>query len=234
MTTNQILPIVLLVVALTGCSAEEAAIDDFSQNLTTYMTTPDEQSLEALTEIYVEMGYIGREGLLESEQDVRERRHRWWKLQAKAQRVLIHDEQWETLSTLYRNGISASDEAQALILSTYKGSDAELLEVMGWGAYHSGEIHQAYKAFEGAALAENSRAELLRGMAYHYGCADLYQIWGELTEYRRSFKGDAIPLSEPGISRRKLVEARMNLRKGRAPEIPEQCPIKPSTKNASS
>lgn len=229
MTTKRVLvlPILLLATVLSGCSDKDAAIDEFSQSLTAYMTSPDEQGLQALIESYMDVGYIGTKGLLEREEDAKERRHRWWKIQGKTQRVLIHSAQWGALSTMYRNGMRASDEAKELLALKYQGNDAELLEVLGWGAYRSGEIYQAYKAFEGAALSDNSRATLPRGFAFHYGCADLYQIWGELKDYRSGFDGDPIPLSEPTLSRRELVEARAQLRKGVAPEIPANCPIKP-------
>lgn len=224
---GKLLSIVALAALLGGCGGEQAAIDNYSQHLAAYMENPNEQTLNNLKVAYVEIEHIGWEGVFETRNDVLDRLRRWRNIKAKTQKTLIDDAQWETLTFLYRNGMKASDEAEDLLSLKYKGNDAELLEAAGFGAYRRGEIYQAYKAFEGAALADTSRAFLPRGFAFHYGCADLYQIWGELEDSRKMFQGNSIPLSEPSLNHRELIEARTLLRKGIAPEISESCPIKP-------
>lgn len=224
---GKLLSIVALTVLLVGCWSKDSTLDNYSKLLTAYIENSNKQTLNNLKAGYVDVGYIGREGLFDGEERVRERRRRWWGLQAYTQRVVISDAQWEALSFLYKEGMEATYEAEELLFLKYKGNDPELLEAAGFGAYRKGELYQAYKAFEGAALSDASKATLPRGFAFHYGCADLYQVWGELRASQRTFEGLAIPLSEPKLSSRELVEARMQLRKGIAPEIHESCPIKP-------
>ena len=224
---GRLLSVTVLITLLGGCGSEQAALDNYSQLLSAYMESPSKQTMNNLDAGYAEVGFIGYKGVFETRDDVYERERRWRSLKIETQNALIENAQWETLSSLYRKGMRASYKAEDLLSLKYKGSDATLLTSAGWGAYRKGELYQAYKVFEAAALADSSNAYLPRSFAFHYGCADLYRIWGELATTRIDFEGDAIPLSKTKLSRRELIEARTQLRKGVAPEITESCPIKP-------
>jgi len=112
-----------------------------------------------------------------------------------------------------------------MLSEVYPGNDPDLLKAIGHHSREVGNLESAYNAYARAALDSHRAAELVRGLTHHYGCGDLYRIWGELTDGRAYLDGEALTLSAPQLSHRELVKARIALRNGQIPDIPESCPL---------
>ncbi len=218
---------VVLALSLTGCKTRgDVQLEAVQESLAQYEETIDRKALNELLEAYLDVNpWHLRAELYEKEEDERARFQLWRNLQTAVQVRLIRDQQWGALSHLSRNGATFRDLSAKALWKSYNGSDPELLELVGKEAVRTGDLMEAYQSFAAAGVADAEYASLARGLAQHYGCADLFNIWGEITKWHSAFPGESIELSESNLSHKELVKARLALRKGTPPEVPEQCPI---------
>jgi len=211
------------------------AVDAFEAALEEYKASPSKKAASELVSVMPLHHDLESNALLfGTQEDEEKRRTRFKELFFEAQLVTAQNSHWEALANLDQpfgfgpfsfGGLR--NEAKEILRSQYTGNNPELLDIVGRQALQSGELHEAYSAWAKAGLADKDMAAKVRGLAFQYGCTDLDRIWGELTEHRLGIGGDPLPPNEGLLNHHQLTKARMALRKGELPTIPEQCPINP-------
>jgi len=198
-------------------------VDDFEVYLQGYQETGDSEELEKLLEVWVSDTSMYFDGSFYEEDEVTQARvMRWNSLTRNAELMLIREKQWAPLARVAdAEGISPA--AAKELAAVYEGDDPVLLKEVGSHFRKAGQFSAAYDAYARAAMIDHEYASQVRGLAYHYGCGDLYRIWGEFTARRTMIQGEEMPLSEPRLTNQELLTARTALRRGQPPAIPESC-----------
>lgn len=219
--------ILISAIGLFGCEPEYKT--DINKKIASYTKSDTEKNLYALIETYNEHEKIQNNrfgGVFETYPQREAMLKKWNDFKVDVQVRLAEKNNWNALSSLYDNGMTPHYDASIIALSSYKGEDAILLIAMGEAAYKEGDVYKTYELFEKAALIDHDKADFVRGFAYQYGCISLDRIWAELTKERKKFPGDPIEGEDIGINKDKITKSRINLRKGIAPDIPLDCPLK--------
>lgn len=217
--------IAVMVLAVTGCNSESAA---FNKKLNAYLDGSPKVSSHDVVLAYSEyQSYAYRTNLFESSTSRDRRLTNMLNDTEQAEALLLSAHKWDVLGALYEAKVPMSAGAGEYLLSNYQGDNPQIIKNIGEVAYHKGELFESYRFFERAALSDSRFAKYPKGMAFHYGCSDLNAIWGELTTDHEHFNGEAFPASELKMPRKELMAARINLRKGIAPVVPDDCLLKP-------
>lgn len=231
MNSKLLLPLVVAAFALVGCgTAADQYVNNFDRKLNTYQETGDADDFEDLIDHWkddsVDVDYISlaeHMNIFSSAEEVkaryRDRMKRWSKLREEATLMLIDEQRWDSLSAIIQIRPLPSKAAAALT-SAYTGDDTHLLQAIGSHYRAVGNLKASYLAY-----AKTERPELVLGLARHYGCGDLYHIWGELANYEAYVDGKPLPLSPQRMTNRELSKARAALRNGTIPMPDESCPL---------
>ncbi|KXS55306.1 MAG: hypothetical protein AWU57_292 [Marinobacter sp. T13-3] len=211
----------------------DEGVDAFEGALEEYKAEPSKDTASELTSAMPLYYELTDNEFWGSREDQEKRLSHFQTLFSEAQLALAMNSHWEAMADLDNPFVfgGLTNEAKELLRARYTGNNPELLDIIGRQALESGELHEAYSVWAKAGLIDRDMAAQVRGLAVQYGCTDLDRIWGELSKERFGVGGDPLPPNDGQLSAHELTEARMALRKGTLPAIPDQCPIKPGAQS---
>lgn len=204
---------------ISGCASQ---VSSFQNSIDQYASSPNASSLKELKDEMHDSYMLTFYKTTQADQIVKINA-----LTERAMVILAKNEEWGALSDTIKKSFSSRDinSVGLILIDRYSGSDPVLLEVMGWTALSLERHHDAYRYFESSAFSDKLKAALPRGLAYHYGCKELYDMWGTVIRSKGYFEGDPIPMSDKKLRDWELSDAQTNIQMGKPISIPQSCEI---------
>ncbi|KXS55121.1 MAG: hypothetical protein AWU57_467 [Marinobacter sp. T13-3] len=210
-------------------SEGEQKFTDADKHLIEYHRTGNAEQLAQLVDVVQDERRITLDPIsFESEDDAKERKAAWQALRADAEKAMIEGGYWAPLTKLYAGYNRVKPAHPDLLAKHYTGDHPVLNIIVGRYAREQGDLHAAYTHFVTAAQHDDYYASYPRGLAKHYGCNALAQIWGELSTDYEIFPGAPLDGQPIALTAREILQARIALRKGELPTIPETCALHPN------
>ena len=175
----------------------------------------------------------------------------WFPVIDNALSVLIKKKDWVLVNALYNLNVKVeylgstndyhdiyfSNKAINLIGKYYKDEDfkrkfkqlnhAKALYLVSAGEKElaEGNLNKAYNLFAKAGITYRNKAVYVKGLAVHYGCSNLAEVWGGLVTVNKHFEGSVLKPDKITLTNNEIAKARLELKKDILPTIDESCPI---------
>lgn len=197
---------------------DEDTVEAFRNAVDVYKETPSEQHGKSLVNSY-------EPGLFVYAPDKEALAKEYNNIMIEAQHALIDNEDIDLLLTLTRSGRGLKSSAADKLSKVYKGNSARIYSLIGNRKLELEQPVAAYEFYVKAALLNNDFYYYPRGLAYNYGCTDLYNIWGAYGASKRDLDGSRYPMTPATLSTEELVSARNQLLEGQLPSFAKDCAL---------
>tara|TARA_B100000508_G_scaffold137612_1_gene132443 strand:- start:643 stop:1341 length:699 start_codon:yes stop_codon:yes gene_type:complete len=197
---------------------DENAFNTFQDAAEAYKATPTKQNGAAVLDSYdSRFKLYARENkaLIEKYENIK----------LEAQQQMLDNKDWGLLLSFSDSGRGLKDSLIDKMTKVYEGDSATIYSVIGNRKLELDQPVAAYDFYVKAALLNNDFYDYPRGLAYNYGCTDLYNIWGAYGASKRDLDGSRYPMTPATLSTEELVLARNQLLKRQLPSFAKDCAL---------
>lgn len=197
---------------------DEDAFNTFQEAVEVYKATPTKQNGAAVLDSYDSRFklYSGeKKALIEKYENIK----------IEVQQQMLDNKDWDLLLSFSGSGRWLEDSLVDKLTKVYEGDSATIYSVIGNRKLELDQPVAAYEFYVKAALLNNDFYDYPRGLAYNYGCSDLYNIWGAYGASKRDLDGSRYPMTPATLSTEELVLARNQLLEGQLPSFAKDCAL---------